>query len=71
MTTIDAHDDKIWALATPQDKANQFDTFATGAADGQIKIWRDCTREREEEELEKKRAKAKEAEFNTSGGWAR
>ena len=49
MTTIDAHDDKIWALATPQDKANQFDTFATGAADGQIKIWRDCTREREEE----------------------
>ena len=52
MTTIDAHDDKIWALATPQDKANQFDTFATGAADGQIKIWRDCTKEREEEELE-------------------
>ena len=28
-------------------------------------------KEIQEEELEKKRAKAKEAEFNTSGGWAR
>ena len=54
MTTIDAHEDKIWALATPQEKSNQFDTFATGAADGQIKIWRDCTKEKEEEELERK-----------------
>lgn len=54
MATIDAHEDKIWALATPQEKSNQFDTFATGAADGQIKIWRDCTKEKEEEELERK-----------------
>lgn len=54
MTTIDAHDDKIWALAIPQDKSNQFDTFATGSADGQIKIWRDCTTETEEMELLKK-----------------
>lgn len=54
VTTIDAHDDKIWALATPQDKSNQFDVFATGSADGQIKIWRDCTKETEEEELQKK-----------------
>lgn len=41
-------------MAIPQDKSNQFDTFATGSADGQIKIWRDCTTETEELELQKK-----------------
>ena len=60
MTTIDAHEDKIWALATPQEKSNQFDTFATGAADGQIKIWRDCTKEKEEEEPKKEKKEKKE-----------
>lgn len=54
MTTVDAHDDKIWALAIPQDKTNQVNSFATGSADGVIKIWRDCTKEVEEEELQKK-----------------
>lgn len=54
MCTIDAHEDKIWALAVPPVKSNQVDCFATGAADGQIKIWRDCTKETEELELERK-----------------
>lgn len=52
--TIDAHQDKIWALAVPQDKSNEVDCFATGSADGQIKIWRDCTKETEDLELQQK-----------------
>ena len=54
MTTIDAHGDKIWALAVPQDKSNQVDTFVTGSADGDIKVWRNNTAEQEEEELQKR-----------------
>ena len=39
-------------MAVPQDKSNQIDTFVTGSADGDIKVWRDNTAEKEEEELQ-------------------
>mgnify|MGYP002559731153 CR=1 FL=1 len=64
MTTIDAHGDKIWALAVPQDKSNQVDTFITGSADGDIKVWRNNTAEQEEEELQKAKEAAENKEKN-------
>ncbi|KAG8688034.1 U3 small nucleolar RNA-associated protein 13, partial [Ceratobasidium sp. 423] len=56
VATLDAHEDKVWALAMSADER----TIVSGAADSRIVVWRDST---EEEQLEKEEQRAKGVEL--------
>ncbi|KAI9512888.1 WD40 repeat-like protein [Russula earlei] len=43
VTTLDGHEDKVWALTVSQDNK----TIISGAADSVITFWEDCTEEQE------------------------
>lgn len=47
VNTIQMHDEKIWAL----DVEDKF--VVTGGGDSSVKVWRDCTLEKELEDKEK------------------
>lgn len=45
LTTLDAHTDRVWALATPPSTQSNSSTFllVSGAADGRLNFWKDTT----------------------------
>lgn len=51
LSTLDGHDDKVWALASTRDGS----AIVSGGADGLMNLWEDCT---EELELEAEEARA-------------
>ena len=40
MNTFDAHDDKVWALASSGPSGH---LLASGGGDGAVAVWEDCT----------------------------
>ncbi|VDB84254.1 unnamed protein product [Peniophora sp. CBMAI 1063] len=60
LSTLDGHEDKVWALASTRDGGQ----LVSGGADGLINLWEDCTKELELE-AEEARAEAalKEQDF--------
>ena len=51
-TTLDNHEEKVWALAISKDEK----TIISGAADSVVTIWQDVTVEQEEEKAAKEDA---------------
>lgn len=49
VNTFDAHEDKIWAIATTRSEKR----LVTGGGDAVVNIWEDRTKEEEEEEFNK------------------
>ncbi|KAL9617430.1 MAG: hypothetical protein Q9160_007787 [Pyrenula sp. 1 TL-2023] len=45
LTTLDAHTDRVWALATPSKAQSASSTFSfvSGASDGRLNFWKDTT----------------------------
>ncbi|CAE6462884.1 unnamed protein product [Rhizoctonia solani] len=56
VATLDAHEDKVWALSVSADER----TIVSGAADSRVVVWKDST---EEEQLEKEEQRAKGVEL--------
>ena len=45
LTTLDGHEDKVWALAVSRDSH----MIVSGGADSVVNFWADCTEEQEAE----------------------
>ncbi|VDK59368.1 unnamed protein product [Gongylonema pulchrum] len=55
ISTVEAHDDKIWALQA----SNNESRFVTASGDGRIRIWEDVSQKKRDEEARSQAEKAR------------